>query len=276
MPQIKAILVDFDGTLLQKDQVYISLRNMYAIRQAMARGVHIIPATGRVVDMVPPQIEAEPGIRYWVTSSGGRVVDRHTGDVIHTATWTPEESAELCRIFEGQQIYAEIAAAGKIYLEQAIADQLERCAVPPHHVWFLAMGRQISVERPSEHFLKHRIGIEKLNLYGIPPEKQEILHRQLEDTGFVWHTDPVGEKLQCFPKNADKIFAIRTLLDRLNLTLDQVMSLGDGILDSEIICQSGIGVAMGNAPDWLKAQADYVTASFDEDGVAEAIERFVL
>ena len=75
---IKAILLDFDGTALQKDQVYISVRTMYAIRKAMEKGVIIIPSTGRVEDMQPPQIEAEPGIRYWITSGGSRVVDHQT------------------------------------------------------------------------------------------------------------------------------------------------------------------------------------------------------
>ena len=61
---IKAILLDFDGTTLQRDQVFISVRNMYAIRKALDKGIYIVPSTGRAENMQPPQIEAEKRIRY--------------------------------------------------------------------------------------------------------------------------------------------------------------------------------------------------------------------
>ena len=54
------------------------------------------------------------------------------------------------------------------------------------------------------------------------------------------------------------------------------MSIGDSAMDEPVIVQSAIGVAVGNAPEWLKEKADYVAAPFYEDGVAEAIERFLL
>ena len=112
--RIKAVLLDFDGTTLQRDQVFISVRNMYAIRRALDRGIYIIPSTGRAENMQPPQIEAEKRIRYYITSGGTRVVDHSTGEVIYQETLTPEDSERMCRIFEGKRIYTEIASGGKI------------------------------------------------------------------------------------------------------------------------------------------------------------------
>ena len=103
--EIRAILLDFDGTILQSDQVYISFRNKSALNKAIEKGIEIIPSTGRVEDMFPPQIEADKRIRYWVTSNGARVVDRHTGEIIYQSLFSIEESAQICRIFEGQQMY---------------------------------------------------------------------------------------------------------------------------------------------------------------------------
>ena len=274
--EIKAILLDFDGTSLQKDQVYISLRNMWALRRAMDRGIQIIPCTGRVEDMLPPQIEADSRIRYWVTSGGSRVVDRQTGEVLFSHTWTPEQSAELCRIFEGQNIYSETAAEGKILMERSVAEHLERHAVPPHHVWFFEAGRHVVVDSLSEYFLKNNVGMEKENIYDVPKEKQEALYRAFEDTGLVWLTDPPGSLIQFFPKDLDRSVAIAALLKHIGIGFEQVMSLGDGVMDIPAIKAAGLGVAMGNAPDRVKAEADYVTAPFDQDGVAQAIERFIL
>lgn len=273
---IKAILLDFDGTTLQRDQVFISVRNMYAIRKALDKGIYIIPSTGRAENMQPPQIEAEKRIRYYITSGGTRVVDHVTGEIIHQEIFTPEDSSRLCQIFEGRDIYTEIASNGKIFLEKTIADHLERYPVPSHHVWFIEANRQIAIEKPSQYFLENGMGIEKVNMYGIPKELQQQIYDQVENSGVAHITDPLGENMQFFPKELDRTRGIRALLQKLGISMEQVMSIGDSVLDADAIKASGVGVAMGNAPQWLKDQADFVTAPYDQDGVAIAIEKYIL
>jgi len=273
---IKAILLDFDGTALQRDQVYISPGNMHALHKAMEKGVEVIPTTGRVEDMFPPQIESNRCFRYWVTSNGARVVDRHTGEIIYQALFTPEESAEICRIFEGQKIYAEIAANGLIYMEKEICENLHEYPVPPHHVWFMELGRQIPVEKPSKFFLECGIGIEKVNLYGVPEEKQQEIIEALKATDVVEISEGAGRDIQFFPKRLDRKKALETLFERLGIGYGNVMAVGDSDLDAAVIEKAAIGVAMGNAPERVKQKATYVTAPYYEDGVAGAIEKFIL
>lgn len=273
---IKAILLDFDGTALQKDQVYISPRNMYALKKAIDKGIEVIPTTGRVEDMFPPQIEADRRIRYWVTSNGARVVDRLTGEIIYQSLFTPEESAEICRIFENQNIYAEIAANGLIYMEKDICDHMEKYPVPPHHVWFFELGRHIVVEKPSEFFLKSGIGIEKVNLYGVPEEKQQQIIEALKATNVVDITEGAGKDIQFFPKRLDRKKALDTLFERLGIGYENVMALGDSDLDAPVLEKAALGVAMGNSPDRVKQRANCVTAPFYEDGVGQAIEKYLL
>ena len=273
---IRAILLDFDGTSLQRDQVYISFRNKHALLQALDRGVDIIPCTGRCEDMFPPQIEAEKRIRYWVTANGARVVDRLTHEIIYQSLFTPEESAMLCRLFEGRHIYSEISANGRIYMERDVCGELERYPVPPHHVWFLELGRQVELERPSEFFVQNGIGIEKVNIYGVPEEQQKPLVQALLDTGIVSITDGAGADIQLFPKRQKRTEAMAALFGKLGYGYESVMSIGDSRLDQPMIENAAIGVAMGNAPEAVKACADYVTAPYYEDGVAEAIQRYLL
>ena len=273
---IKAILLDFDGTALQRDQVYLSYRNMYALQKVMEKGIEVIPTTGRVEDMFPPQIEADQRFRYWVTASGARVVDRQTGEIIYQSLFTPEESAQICRIFEEQKIYAEIAANGLIYMEKDVCDNLNEYPVPPHHVWFLELGRQVAIEKPSEFFLESGIGIEKVNLYGVPEEKQQSIIEALKATNIVVVSEGVGKDIQFFPKRLDRTKALDALFNRLGISFENAMALGDSELDVPAMEKSAIGVAMGNSPDWVKQKANYVTAPFYEDGVAQAIEKFLL
>lgn len=273
---IRAILLDFDGTSLQRDQVFLSFRNMHAIKAALAKGIEIIPCTGRSADMFPPQIEADPRIHYWVTCNGGRVLDCATGETIFSSTFTPEESAMLCRIFEGQRIYSEIAADGLLYFEKEICEHLERYPVPPHHVWYMETDRPRQVEKPSAFFLENGIGIEKVNIYGVPQEKQQPMIDALLATGIVSITAGAGKDIQFFPKRQKRTDAMQALFARLGYGFESVMSLGDSALDKAMIENAAIGVAMGNAPDDVKAVADFVSAPYTEDGVAVAIEKYLL
>ncbi len=274
--KIRAILLDFDGTALQQDQVYISYRNKQALEAAMEKGIQIIPSTGRVEDMFPPQIEADKRIRYWVTANGARVVDRQTGEVIYQSLFTPEESAQLCRLYEGQKIYSEISANGLIYMEKEVCQNLGAYPVPPHHVWFLEEGRQVELEKPSDFFLKEQIGIEKINIYGVPEDKQQPLMNALDATGIVEITPGAGKDIQFFPKHLDRTKALDALFERLGIGYENVMALGDSVLDAPAIQRAALGVAMDNAPDSVKKVADFVTAPFDQDGVAVAIEKYLL
>ena len=273
---IKAILLDFDGTTLQKDQIYISLKNMHAIRRALDKGVHIIPSTGRSADMQPPQIDKDPRIRYYITSGGARVRDRQTGEILYKHVFTPEQSAYLCRIFENKNIYAEVAAEGKIYVEKKLAEKLHEYPIPGHHVWYIEDNRLIPVEGLSQYFLEHGIGIEKVNMYGIPVEMQQQIYDEVEATGYAHIPDSPASNMQFFRSDLDRTDAINVLLQRLGITMDEVMSIGDNIIDAPAIKAAGIGVAMGNAKDDIKALADFVTLPYDQDGVALAIEKIVL
>lgn len=75
---------------------------------------------------------------------------------------------------------------------------------------------------------------------------------------------------------ASKLQAAQNLAKALGLDSSQVMCLGDTYNDSEMIRWAGIGVAMGNAEEGVKAEADFVAKSNHENGFAQAIERFVL
>ena len=89
-------------------------------------------------------------------------------------------------------------------------------------------------------------------------------------------TETAGCELEFFPANVGKLRGAVQLLDRLGMSLEESMCIGDGTVDAPLIGAVGIGVAMGNAPERVKAKAGYETARFDEEGAALAIERFLL
>ncbi|MBQ5951698.1 MAG: HAD hydrolase family protein [Lachnospiraceae bacterium] len=276
--KIKLITLDFDGTLLQKDQTWISFRNIHALRECQRRGIICVPCSGRSANMFPPQIDRDMTFRYWVTAAGSRVIDRWTGEVLYCETFTPEQGADLARLYEGQGIYSEVAADGSLYFEQAVLDEIWKYPVPPHHVWYVDSGKQIGVRgKLSEFILQEQLGVEKYNLYGVPEDKQDAIIEGLKVRPYVEFLDGSRKDIQFYSTNTDRVAAMQTLLDRLGLTFDNVMSLGDSMgMDASMITRAGLGIAMENGDERLKEVADDVTARFDQDGVAKAIEKWLL
>lgn len=274
---VKAIFVDMDGTLLGKSQVAISVRNMTALQAALDKGIQVIPCTGRVYDMLPPQLLTQKGLRYFVTSHGARVYDKEKDCSIYEDLIPAEQSAKLMELLEGKGLYNEIAANGTIYLEKAVSDDLDISLVPEHHVWYVRDNCYTAVEKPSAYFRENKVAVEKMNIYGIPQALQQEVFDAVSATGFIRHTrGAASANLEFSGKNMDKAKAMEALLKELGLTYADCFAIGDSSTDREVIKASGIGVAMGNAPEDIKAVADYITVDNTEDGFAVALEKYVL
>lgn len=275
--KIRAIFVDMDGTLLGRSQVGVSVRNMTALQNALEKGIHVIPCTGRVYNMLPPQLLTQKGLRYFVTSHGARVYDRNRNTSIYEDLIPAEQASALMALLEGKYLYNEIAANGTIYLEKAVADNPNMSVVPEHHIWYVRDNCFTAVEKPSEYFLKHNVAVEKMNIYGIPQALQQPVFDAVTATGFIRHTrGAASANLEFSSRTLNKRNATDAVLDALGISYDECLAIGDSSTDLEIIQLSGIGVAMGNAPDDIKAAADYITGTNTEDGFALALEKYVL
>ncbi len=82
--------------------------------------------------------------------------------------------------------------------------------------------------------------------------------------------------LEIMPNNVSKTSAIEILMSKFNIQRSEIIAIGDNYNDIDMIQFAGIGIAMGNAPDGVKQYADNITFSNDEDGVAEAIKKYIL
>lgn len=274
---IKAVLMDMDGTLLGKSQVAVSMRNMKAIQEALKKGVHIIPCTGRVYNMMPPQLLTQEGIRYYVTCHGARVYDCVTGETLFEDVIPADRAAEIARLLEGKGLYNEIAANNTIYFEKSVTEPFDMSIVPVHHIWYVKDECYTAVESPSDYFAKNGVAVEKMNIYGIPEALQQSLYDELNATGYIKHTRPgAGPNLEFSSCTLDKIRATDVILGKLGISYEETLAIGDSNSDLEIIKACGVGVAMGNAPDNIKAAADFVTDVNVDDGFAKAFEKYVL
>ena len=274
---IKMILTDLDGTLLSKGQVAISNQNMAALKQAAEKGIHVIPCTGRVVDMLPPQLLTCDFVRYIVSSHGARVYDCMTGETLYEKTLSPEESHQILKIIEGKGIYAEVAAAGTIYVEKTLADQLMDYPIPYHHYWYMRDRRFTAVENIADYFLENQLRIEKINIYSMPEALWQEIYEALEALGTIRFTkEGAAADLEFYHRSLDKVEAVNALLARLGTDVSEVFAIGDSMTDYPVLRIVGESVAMGNAINSVKAVAKHLTDANTEDGVGKAIQKYVL
>ena len=80
--------------------------------------------------------------------------------------------------------------------------------------------------------------------------------------------------MEIMPENVDKALTLENLLPLIGAEHEQLVCCGDGFNDISMIRYAGVGVAMGNAQDAVKEAADYITATNDEDGLVQVIEKF--
>lgn len=275
--KIRAVLMDMDGTLLGKSQVAVSMGNMAAVQAAIEKGVVVIPCTGRVYNMLPPQLLTQKELRYFVTGHGARAWDRVANESLYEDVIPAQQAAQLMEVLEDKGLYNEIAANNTIYFEKALMDNLDISLVPEHHLWYVRDNCYTAVEKPSEYFREHNVAVEKMNIYGIPQALQQEVFDAVTSTGFIKHTrGAAAANLEFSHYTLDKLKAVEAILNKLGISWDETFAIGDSSSDAEIIKASGIGVAMGNAPDDIKALANDVTGLNTADGLAQAFKKYVL
>ena len=103
---------------------------------------------------------------------------------------------------------------------------------------------------------------------------EKKVHAALSDRMDVYRSEPYF--LEILPKGVDKAKSLESFLKIIGCSRKELMACGDGFNDLTMIKYAGLGVAMANAREEVKACADYITAGNDEDGVALAIENFIL
>lgn len=276
MKKIRAVLMDMDGTLLGKSQVAVSAANMEAVQKAIAAGIEVIPCTGRTYATLPPQLQTQPGLRYFVLAHGARAFDLEKGVSLYEDLIPHEEAAVLMEGLEGKGLFNEIAADGTLYMEKAVVNPVDYALVPEHHVWYMRDRIYTEMEKPSEFIRREKLSVEKMNLYNIPEALQQEVYDFVTATGFVGHTfEGAGPHLEFLHKGLDKLCAVKTVLDKVGVSFEETLAIGDSGSDLAIIRACGVGVAMGNAPDSIKAEADFVTDLNVNDGLAAAFHTYL-
>ena len=270
---IRLIAMDLDGTALQPDRCSFSPRLIAALEKAHDRGIAIAVVTGRQFHMLPPAVQGHP---VWenlvVLCNGAQIRKLSTGECLYQQDIPRGALEQLLALSRELEIPIEFSVDSVLYLtEKSLEQQQEIPQLSFHlHTILANHGKVVPSLEPY-----CAAAVEKCNLPHIPAH----LHRRAEawlktiPASAVWAS---ATSMEITHPLARKGTALEALCRLLDIPPENTMALGDSGNDETMLLKAGLGVAMGNAPEHIRALADVVTESNQNDGAAIAIERYAL
>ncbi|HEY8394592.1 MAG TPA: HAD family hydrolase [Thermaerobacter sp.] len=281
----RLLALDVDGTLLTSRGT-ITRRTKRAIRQALAAGIHVTLATGRVFPSARLLARAL-GLRTpLVVSDGAFIIDPGHGPggrpaVLHAHPMDGGLAREVTAFLTGAGLpvvvhFADHLASSYRPTWQQVVRSLGRGGL-----WhYLAMRRFVRYLPPADlpRYVEVAPGAPaKISAIGderrLRPVQQALLARF---GGRLHVTHSASRSFDVLPAGVSKASGLQRLAALLGVHPEEIVAIGDNDNDREMLCFVGLGVAMGNAAEDVRRCARFVTRTNDEDGVAHVIERFLL
>lgn len=265
MSKFKLVAMDMDDTLLTS-ALDITEQTKRTLEQVRDQGVHVTLATGRMYSSTLP-FARELGITEpLITYQGALVKDDSSGAVLYYRPVPLQAARNVLQ--KGYELGIHI----NIYLN----DTLFVDSITEEGIGYAKLAR---VELHPVGNLLDFLNDDPVKIIFIAEEKlldklQPLMEENYGRELYITRSKPHYLEFMHFEANKGR--ALAALAEKLGVARDEVIAFGDSFNDLPMIKYAGLGVAMGNARQEVKAQADYVTAANDDEGVARALEKFVL
>jgi Cof subfamily protein (haloacid dehalogenase superfamily) len=260
---IKLVGIDLDGTLLGPDQK-ISRKNIEAIKECQKRNIQIAIITGRTIGAVGIIIR-QLGLKgFHIASSGAVLIDDSL-------------KIDFALKIPGTLVKKAIQISRKWDRGFIIHTTDSFISYEHYHPSMDFIGESKKLFKKVDDFMDEEITENVLQLTALI-DKDDEFNKYLESG--------IGESLKIrragpyflniLNKNAGKVFGLKKLLKKTGINKDELRVIGDSEVDLGIIKYAGTGIAMGNSVKTVKDIADHIVSANDRDGVAEALDRFIL
>ena len=279
MKDIKLVALDLDGTLFDNSS-RISKRNLTAIRSITDKGIHVVISTGRPFEGIPFDQIKGTGINYAITANGSGIYEISTGKCLYENAMDEELVTPILNFLLTRDIHMDAFIGGKGYTPVQCVETAQKLTVPSSIKNYIITTRT-RLDNILQFIHENQLKVQKMTLNFYTAADGTLIDRETVRKFLVSNpsiTTVCGgyNNLEFTRADANKGVGLRKLAEILGVNPDATMAIGDTENDLAIIEAAGIGVAMGNATDAVKARADYVTTTNTKDGVAAAIEHFIL
>ena len=265
MVKYKLLALDIDGTLLD-DNRQLSEENISAIKRAVDSGVHVTLCTGRPIQGVKWLVEKLAITTPVITYNGAEIVDPKDNRILFSEQLLPEDAVKIADLGKNRNTTLIVWCNGELFgypMNERVADYKTIARTDP---------------KPFEDIkLLAEKGVTKIIWYdtveGVDEFKKQLNPKEFKS---VTYCTSNPKFLEFFNSKVSKRISMERMCDLIGVTKEETVAIGDGYNDVPMLQGAGLSIVMGNAPDDIKSMCDKVTLDNNSDGVAYAINEFIL
>lgn len=288
----KLIAIDLDGTLLNS-YGQVSEKNKEYINKAINNGAEVVIASGRPVSSARSIANEINANNYIICGNGSILYDLQNNQILYNKFIEKNKVLQIIKICEENSIYYNIYTENltitKSLNYNTLVYNYENQNKPEEQRTNIKIANDIYKyidESEDTNVLKITIcdnsniifgriikrlrDIKNIDVLDVEHMSRKTIKNGTSEVKIEYYYTEVTSQ------NVNKWNAIEKLASELNINKEEIMSIGDNINDKEMIKNAGLGVIMGNSAPYMKEFADAEVATNNEDGVAEAIEKYVL
>ena len=278
MNNIKVIIMDVDGTLTNSNKI-LTEKTKNALIKAQELGSILVLASGRptsgLTDLAK-ELKMDENNGILVSFNGSKVTECKSNKVLFNETMSVEEGQAVLEHMKKFNVKPMIDKGDYMYVNNVFDNTINYNGGPFNIIQYEARGGKFKLCEKDDLAAFADYPLNKILTAGDPEYLQANYKEMME---------PFKDSLNCMftaafffeftAKGIDKAKALDTVLIPMGYKKEEMIAFGDGHNDASMVKYAGIGVAMANAVDDLKAIADEVTLSNDEDGIAYTLSKYI-
>lgn len=288
----KLVAVDLDGTLLNS-YGFISDRNRNSIKKAIGQGTEVVIASGRTVSSVKSFADEICANNYMVCGNGSILYDGKNEEIIYDKFIEKQKVLQIIKICEENSIYYNIYTENLTIAKSLnfnvlfynnenrnkeddrktnikIVKDIYKFVEESDNINVLKMTICDENEIIFTRIINKLREVQNIDVLDVSHMTRKTIRSGTEDFNIEYYYTEITSK------NVNKWNTIQQLANRLDIKEEEILAIGDNINDKEMIEHAGLGVIMANSAPYMKEFADVEVADNNSDGVAEAIEKYVL
>ncbi len=270
---IRLVALDLDETTLRTGG-NLSEYTRHALEEADRNGIQIVAASGRAFSALPKAVTDLPFVEYAIASNGANIYEVKTGKRVMAKFLEKEAAGRILDIAREEGLLVEGFIDGVPYSQRNYVEDTDRLNRTGRNARYVQ-----STRRPVEDifaFLRQAKCLDSINLLVEEQERKPAVRKRVEEeVKGIYLTTSADVLLETANKDAGKGPALRELAKMLRIDREEIAAFGNAENDIDMIRFAGTGIAVANAAEEVRAAADEMTESNDEDGVARWIMRYL-
>ena len=287
----KLIAVDLDGTMLNS-YGEVTENTKRVIKQTIQKGTEVIIASGRSIDSIKTIAKEIKSEKYMIAGNGAVVYDIKNDKIVYEKYIPKSKALDIIKTCEQNSIYYNvytnksiIASSLRYNVLYYYKENIKKEDSKKTHITLVEDILKYVEDMQDEKIMKIFIcdstesvfnaiirkfdGVQDLEILDVSHMSRKIIKHGTTEIPIEYYYTEISMK------NVDKWYAIEYLIEKLNISKDEVITIGDNMNDKKMIEEAGLGIVMKGSTPVVTKIADYITDDNNNEGVAKAIEKFI-